>query len=1638
MAKKISFSHFSIEEGVISLDYHISSDSSEEKSGNLYFKLTPAIKPRNDLIAIALSTFCVVGYDEVEFALPISSKLKSRLEEITGAYVKSEGIDDHQAVASRKAGNVILSFSGGFDSLAAKALLPANTKLVSLDFGGRFARERKFFETFDTCIVETNLVETPLRFNNWSFMGIAAMLFSDYLEAKYYAFGQIFEAEMHNFSDKASGTIDVADKLFEAAGMQQMPVVLGLTEIATLNIAARTSTEVFRDSLNSLANPGEEKRYRKQVLAQIAEQRFGLDLNLELVPPPARQHFRFGDNYAVDFLALYIIKYAGMEIASHTIRDIPTEALMLVEELSLDFYDKVNPNFLAAIPEPLRLDYMDKLSEQGILSFTKTDWNEFIQVRNFLSRYHIALAEFEDESGALRIEDRKAGQIDAPKNPAGQRAWICNKVTGKDVLSVGSDFNGNLAALGERDFRVTVVDSSLNTAEIADGSGITCVQEDFGSFTPDVQFDTVIMDEALELQLYPEIYLERAYRCLKDNGRLIITATFGLDENPKRKQTFYYWALRNLIEKFFTIKETNFFGRIIGFVAVKGNAASDETSLLMECLRVEQVFHTIEDEAIKKYTQEKEARIQDHRQYQEELNRIRESREKNKLDNKLILDKKNETIAQHWQELVKLRNDNLILRRENTSAQNEHKKQNDAHNAAREALKKEIAILEDNIRAAEVSLKKLSEEKNSAEQEILVCKDTIENLMAERDRIQKEYAELEMRLDTANAHAIELEQQLVEENLLRDQVEQQYASTLEEKQVLENEKADLEQKKQVLESEKADLEQKKQALENEKMALLQEKQTALKNAAEVDRAKKLTDKKLIELSRKHAELQHKQEVLDTRYKALSNSKLGKLTLWMWKMKKAIAAQFKADPEAKSIRNFVKKIPGVRGFVLLIRKLKGGNKKPVTTKALPAHKPTELVVSVAEDNHSAKSALPAVAPEIIDPALLPSISVIIPTYKMNDTVECCVASVLEQDYPAEKIEVILAVNGNDAEYAQWLKERYEKESRVQVVHTTVAGASAGRNYGKKFANGEFATYLDDDDYFTKGFLKEMAQNITENTTVVCGRMIDLEGDTLIHDGYINKALEKAGAGVHPNPWKLQSMFSSPCAKLFRTSQLLNVWGDFDESLAHTEDTAFWIENMHKPMGECFACASDSDQAYVRRKLENSRSRPSGEKAFAFYITDRIKLVERFADELLHEERSVDYKRFVLNKIQTSVNFMVSFYRESTPEDQVRIRELVNASDCIFLNKGLFAEKRAIAFCHNFAPAVDASAFVASKRLQQLNKHIGENLAWTVVTADMRNARASDPMWDMFFAKFQYVNKLVVPGNAYFSEAAQVLWGEKAFDLVKDEEVPYIYSRSLWAGSHVAALKYKEAHPDVFWIAEFSDPLYMGKENTPRKASKEYTGDQAYLNTFWQDLEIAVFQKADQIIYTNANQCRYMLEYNPQDASYNVPGKSLIWHHPRIDARYANIIPTDYRLDDDNINIGYFGTFYQTRSADEMLMLLDNQKVHLHIFTNVTPELEAQMKEISGRIHLHPLVSHLEVFSISKKMDYLFLNDILFDGEYTPYLPSKLADYLSVGTAVLGMVYPNTPMSEMNEKMLIKFSGLDTDFVRNLKKTWNPTE
>ena len=96
----------------------------------------------------------------------------------------------------------------------------------------------------------------------------------------------------------------------------------------------------------------------------------------------------WGNYITNDFLCLYFIKNAGIEEASKIMGNIPEEAISLADSLSLDFYEKLNGDFLVEIPDKYQKIIRSRLYELNIQDYNTNDYNEFNRVMEFLSKYH--------------------------------------------------------------------------------------------------------------------------------------------------------------------------------------------------------------------------------------------------------------------------------------------------------------------------------------------------------------------------------------------------------------------------------------------------------------------------------------------------------------------------------------------------------------------------------------------------------------------------------------------------------------------------------------------------------------------------------------------------------------------------------------------------------------------------------------------------------------------------------------------------------------------------------------------------------------------------------------------------------------------------------------------------------------------------------------------------------------------------------------------------------------------------------------------------------------------------------------------------------------------------------------------------
>ncbi len=98
---------------------------------------------------------------------------------------------------------------------------------------------------------------------------------------------------------------------------------------------------------------------------------------------------------------------------------------------------------------------------------------------------------------------------------------------------------------------------------------------------------------------------------------------------------------------------------------------------------------------------------------------------------------------------------------------------------------------------------------------------------------------------------------------------------------------------------------------------------------------------------------------------------------------------------------------------------------------------------------------------------PTISVIVPVYNAESTLQRCVDSILAQTF--EDFELILINDGSKDQSGDICDEYAAKDSRVKVIHKPNGGVSSARNAGLRIAHGEYIAFIDSDDYIDNDYL-----------------------------------------------------------------------------------------------------------------------------------------------------------------------------------------------------------------------------------------------------------------------------------------------------------------------------------------------------------------------------------------------------------------------------------------------------------------------------------------------------------------------------------------------------------------------------------------
>lgn len=198
-----------------------------------------------------------------------------------------------------------------------------------------------------------------------------------------------------------------------------------------------------------------------------------------------------------------------------------------------------------------------------------------------------------------------------------------------------------------------------------------------------------------------------------------------------------------------------------------------------------------------------------------------------------------------------------------------------------------------------------------------------------------------------------------------------------------------------------------------------------------------------------------------------------------------------------------------------------------------------------------------------------ISIILPVYNSEKTLDRCIYSILSQTY--KNFELII-INDSSKDNSHEIINKYlEKDNRIILIDNDEnKGVSKSRNLGIEKATGELTTFIDSDDYYEKDALKKMYDMIIEKNVdavrfsfnrIEENKKYPIKYDTI----YANTILKKEDIGLFESDLINNRLQAYLWLLITKTDIAKKI--KFDENLGMMEDT-LWYYNFIKNINNIY--------------------------------------------------------------------------------------------------------------------------------------------------------------------------------------------------------------------------------------------------------------------------------------------------------------------------------------------------------------------------------------------------------------------------------------------------------------------------------------
>jgi glycosyltransferase involved in cell wall biosynthesis len=266
-----------------------------------------------------------------------------------------------------------------------------------------------------------------------------------------------------------------------------------------------------------------------------------------------------------------------------------------------------------------------------------------------------------------------------------------------------------------------------------------------------------------------------------------------------------------------------------------------------------------------------------------------------------------------------------------------------------------------------------------------------------------------------------------------------------------------------------------------------------------------------------------------------------------------------------------------------------------------------------------------------------ISVIVPVYNAEKTLDTCLQSIISQTY--SNLEIILVNDGSFDSSLNICTWYADKDSRIKVITSINQGVSKARNLGMETASGKYFGFIDSDDWVEPQFFESLYKGITTipNTClsiigVSTGKWKQYLQNLCNNERICILSYEKALDEIT----KSEGLRGYLCNKLFlRTNLRLNT------SVSVCEDLEFTVRYLGYFQGINFTnivVCNECAYHYIREPLINTHQ--YNKYGFTRYLT-AFKAYESMMNNISKEYIYL-HKRITLDILKLAYRLLIDWY------------------------------------------------------------------------------------------------------------------------------------------------------------------------------------------------------------------------------------------------------------------------------------------------------------------------------------------------------------------------------------------------------------